>query len=501
MKKRFLAILLVLAMVLGISTPNQAVNKATIKMVKGVKFTKVMGVENGDIEYCEGEAVVGSRILFLKMIGWDKYKIYATKDGKTYTKKDIGKVILDYEGFPKNTGFYYFRANIMENGNDAIIYGEYCINGFESKSVQFSMRTKDGVHFYNHTELPKLKYNHEGKLFRVGKKYVWCRKEFADADSVTENINKNTFIQKYQFFVSSDLDNWKEYCVPLSGKIKTDKQGDEYYAFKDAKRSYNHYSQMEAMEGDGTYLYATVTFMPYDEMWGGEPAETYIFRTRDFKHFEKVPGIGTCPKETSYKKDNYYNERIYSVENGRTYGISFTEMVDFREDSVYIGSYQLSYGKKPGDKMKKIFTFHPKKYKGKTFPYYNRITCNHDGTYFSLMFDMEKQNRLFVSKTGTGDFKEYSMAIEPGSCGKCWEDKKKGYRIMEIANKNMEDGYFQGYYGAKYLLFSKDGFAKSYKVMMPKETLDVEINGSIIVAATKDFYFYIPLSKIYKKMK
>lgn len=478
MTKRLAAVLLALTMVFGVVTPAtvQAATKATVKTVKGVKFTKSKSDAKQKYDYTQDTAVVGSRIMLVKHIKDGKDVLLTTKNGKTFSKVNLQPVILKHAGYKKTKGKEVAIDGILQGSKVVIVYGTI-YDSKTYKKITYVIKTKNGKKFFGYTKIPTLTRDYfSGKLLRAAGKYVWIYNWTECEDSCKENKTKKTFVMKYKFFVSKDLKKWSSHYVTFSGTLKN-----KLHVFKDAKRKTNHFMTMYDPKGDSKYLYVSAHFMPYDEGGFEDPGEEYVFRSKDFKHFEK---IDTASSGLIGKMKHY--EDVLFTRPGRQYATSIDWGVNNKDYSYYVGGFSFAYAEKPGAKMKKIFTYNPKKYKGKTTNAWANWNAN--GKNVSLFFEREKQSSLFVSTNGISGFKEYTTDIKLSKCSTVCSDEKRGYKIIV-------------YDDMKYLLFSKNGFVTTYKVKLPAKAQDFEWNNSTMVITTKQGHYYISLAALYKKLK
>lgn len=457
------------AMLFGQAMPAQAAGKTSLKTVSGVKFKEGKGADKTGFARVLGMVNAGNYLMYLKEDKNGKPYLVYTKDGKNYKQTDLRKALQNTGKLSKEDVESSWIMHISVVDNEVIISG-----GFGNE-LSFQLRTKNGSSFTYHKTPDCKQLSNYSRMLKVGSTYVLLRSWIEDQDEIKENGKE--IKARFKYYTSTDKKNWKSCWVELKGSKNA--KGEIEYA--DAKRKDNHYLVLSGIGAEGKYLYFGITYRPYSSANAADRHEYYIYRTKDFKTYEKV-----AVSNKSLIKNMEHQEDISFTRPGAVYGITDDWDANTTDWSYSLGSFTLTYAANADSKFKEVFAYKPGNYSSKTLTYtYN---WKETGEQVSLFFERQKDNSLFVSKNGTSGFKEYKTSIKASKCRGIWSDTKNGYRIM-------------GYDDMKYLLLSKDGFIKSYQVKLPSGAQSIAIKGNLLSVTAKKGNYYISLSELYKKLK
>lgn len=427
--------------------------------------------------------------MYLKDAGNGKTYLLSTKDGKKYTQKDVKAVV---KSFLKKMGKW--KKSYAENiwfGNISVLDGEAVLCGSYGEERAFMLTTKDGqkISFY---EMPGFEeFSNTAQILKVGSRYVWIR-DYVEGQDSLEPVGgvvgeRTVMASRYQYYVSEDKKIWNMKRIDIKGYPKASSNEWEMDDYFDAQRKENKYLLLNGVMADGDYLYFGITYRPGSDANEGEVSESYVYRTKDFETYEKV-SLSDKPVPEVTKKTAEHTEDLYLTKKDVRYG-AVTDG-NYNPGSS-MSAFSLTRGSSAGDDFKEVFSYDPGKYKSKTLGCL--FNWENTGKNVSLIFKREKDNSLFVSKDGQKDFKEYKTSIDPSNCKGIWEDTKKGYKILGYQIYESD--------GISHLLFSKNGFAKTYRVKLPSGTLGVEIRGDLLLVTACKGNYYVKLSNLYKKMK
>ncbi len=459
-------LLMVFIMGLGQALPIHAAERASVKAVSGVKFSKGKGA-NKKLNWCYGSVYTGDYIMYLKSNESGKDFLISTKDGKNYKKTDLTKLIqlAGNVGKKKAKEAYFTSASVVDD--EAVLCG-----GFADESC-FLIKTKDGANFF-YQSMPECKeLSQYSQLFKVGSKYVWIRTWDEGQDYIDEQMD-GTVVAEFQYYVSETGEIWDSHYISLSGI----KNADGMIEYDDAVKKENRHLLLSGVVSEGGYLYFNITYRPYSEGGMGDAHETYVYRTKDFETYEKVDIYDGMTNEVTE-----WEQSIAFDRKGSLYGTAAEWNVDTENWEYNVEGFVMAKAENESN-FKQIFTYNPKDYNS------NTTNCiynwNEDGTWISVFMEREKETGLFVSETGNSSFKEYQTEIKPSKCSGIWEDAKNGYKIM-------------GYDEMKYLLFSKNGFITSYKVELPDTTQGIAVKDDILSTTTEKGNYYVKLADLYKQ--
>lgn len=487
--KRFTKILsacmLTLAMLATAVSPVQAAGKATIKTVSGVKFQKGMGADKTTFEYTSDSVNTGTYIMYLKNTASGKTYLISSKDGKKYSQTDLRATAKKLGGLSKkNTDSLYF-GSLTLLGNEVAICGSY---GNEKPCM---LTTKNGKTF-TFSKLPEFKeFSSSARILKAGSNYVWIRDfvegqdEIIGEDGLIQEGDQFKINARYRYYISDDKKTWMPKNICIKG-MENDKE--EVLFYNDAQREKNKFLLLNGVMSDGDYLYFGITYRPSSDANEGEISESYVYRTKDFETYEKVT-LSDQPLPKVTKTTAEHIEDLYLTRTDVRYGAV--------EDWIYksgssLGTFTLTRGSSTGNNFKKLFSYDAGAYSSKTNGYL--MNWEDTGKNVSLLFERAKDNSLFVSKDGATNFKEYKTSIKASQCCGIWEDAKKGYKILGYKKYTESDEM-------THLLFSKNGFVKTYQVKLPSGAQRIEIKGDILSVAAQKGNYYIKLSDLYKKMK
>lgn len=508
MKKRILAAVLGTAILLatGLGFGNTAcagytdnIPRIIIKNVKDapIHLSEVKSIM-GRYDYDAPDvAKLGKRIFMLEEAYMKDRVLVSTEDGETFTRKVLSEKFFQKLGLSK------------KRASDIGIYGIYELNGEinicgwaysrDQGDYALTVKTRNGKDFYG----MKLSKEAPWPDFKLGNRYVqvYTGDEY-DTTKIKDKKNK-TFTINYKVKVSEDCENWTQTAFSLSGKLSG-----KDYIYDDTRHRANATVYVGNVWHDEEYAYLEVTYYGnnhknYDEeidpdiMW----SEEYVYRTRDFEHYEKMDLPGN-----TFEDRQQHDEDIVSAGASGLFAAThdYVYVSDYYEDGGRLENYTLSRNGEP------VFTYHPEKYDGyETEKNYTRewkeLVNEKTGTT-TLFFEREildppdgewdkkeeYQTAVFISGDGRGDFKEYKSKLSLDKLGKMHTDDAHGYQILERTK-------FPG--EIVYLLFSKDGFAHSFKVKLPRYTKAIELNGDVLVGCSRKNYFSIPLAELYQKME
>lgn len=492
MKKRYKkltkimsACMLTFAMLAGAVSPVQAAGKASIKTVSGVKFQKGTGADKTKFENTTDSVNTGTYIMYLKNTASGKPYLISTKDGKKYSQTDLRAIAKKIGGLSKK------NLESLWFGSMTLLDKEVAICGSYGDEKPCMLTTKNGKTF-TFSILPEFQeFSSGARILKVGSKYVWIR-DFVEGQD--EILGEDGLIQvgdqfkinaRYRYYISDDKKTWMPKNICIKG-MENNKE--EILFFNDAQRKENKYLLLNGVMADGNYLYFGITYRPHSDANEGETSESYVYRTKNFETYEKVTLSDQSLPEVT-KNTAEHIEDLYLTRTDIRYG---TVEDWFYKSGSTLGTFMLTRGSSAGGDFKEVFSYDAGAYSGKTNGYL--LNWESSGKNVSLIFERAKDNSLFVSKDGAKGFKEYKTSIKASQCCEIWEDAKKGYKILGYKKYTESDEM-------THLLFSKNGFVKTYQVKLPSGAQSVEIKGDILsVTAQKDNY-YIKLSDLYKKMK
>lgn len=478
-------IVLAFAMLIGMASPVQAAGKATVKTVSGVKFQKGTGADKTTFENTSAAVNTGTYIMYLKNTASGKPYLISTKDGKKYSQTDLRAIAKKLGGLnKKNTDSLWF-GSITLLGNEVAICGSY------GEQKPCMLTTKNGKTF-TFSKMPQFNdFSYCARILKAGSKYVWIRDsvegkdEISREDELIQEENQFKIEARYRYYISDDKKTWTPKNIRIKG-MENDKE--EILFYNDAKRKENKYLLLNGVMSDGVYLYFGITYRPHDEGNEGEISESYVYRTNDFETYEKV-ALSDQPLPKVTKNTAEHIEDLYLTRTDVRYGTV--------EDWIYkagssMDAFTLTRGSSAGNDFKTVFSYDAGAYGSKTKGCI--FNWEDTGKNVSLLFEREKDNSLFVSKDGKTGFKEYKTPIKPSQCCGIWEDAKKGYKILGY-KENTESN------GMTHLLFSKNGFVKTYQVKLPSGAQSIVIKGDILSVTAQKGNYYLKLSDLYKKMK
>lgn len=478
------ACMLTLAMLVGIASPVQAAGKATIKTVSGVKFQKAKGADKTRFSYLAGSVNTGTYVMYLKNAENGKPYLLSTKDGKKYTQTDLKATVKKMGIISKKNADSLWFGSISVLDKEVVLCGSYG----EEKS--FMLTTKNGKTFSFYM-MPNFKeFSGNAQILKVGSKYVWLRNfvegqdEISGEDGLIQEGDTFRVVARYRCYVSDDKKTWQPKNIGVKGV--EDNRGEILY-YNDAQRKENKYLVLNGVMSDGEYLYFGITYRPHNDGNEGEISESYVYRTKDFETCEKV-ALSDQPLPEVTKNTAEHMEDLYLTKKDVRYGT----VTDWKFNSgSSMKAFSLTRGSSAGDDFKEVFSYDAGAYSSKT----NGCLLNWESTgkNVSLLFERAKDNSLFVSKDGRTDFKEYKTSIRASQCSGIREDAKNGYKILGYQIYESD--------GISHLLFSKNGFVKTYRVKLPSGTLGVEIKGDLLLVTAFKGNYYVKLSDLYKRMK
>ncbi|MGN0170027.1 MAG: hypothetical protein ACI39H_04610 [Lachnospiraceae bacterium] len=475
MKKRDLQVIILLALCLCMLFCNvsivSAAGKTTIKTISNIKFTKATGASTTKLGEVTGQVATSKYVMYLKKTSAGKPYLVYTSNGKSYKQVDLTKQVQKLAGVTSKKAAQYYFAGISAVGNEVII------SGSTATKKPFQLRTTNGSKYTYH--VMKSTDNGSGcsEMLKVGDTYVLIRSFSESNDKYEESSDGATFTSKFLFYISKDKKVWNKKYISLDGIVNN--QGN--CEFRDTLRKENQYAVLSGVKTDGTYLYIGIIYRPHSEGGVGNASEYYVYRTKDFETYEK---INSCEKEP-LEGSSWY-EDITITKSGIMYGLAEDWAYNEKTCEEFLDSFTFTRAENNDSAYEEVFSYDAGQYEDHTFGYLNN--WNSDGTMVSLFFKRKEGNSLFVSEDGKTDYKEFSTSIDPEKCRGIWEDTKNGYKIM-------------GYDNMKYLLFSKDGFVKTYKVKLPTGTQSVAVKGNLLLVTVKQGNYYIGLSTLYGKMK
>lgn len=483
--KMLFACMLTLAMLATAASPVQAAGKATVKTVSGVKFQKGTGADKTKFEHTSASVNTGTYMMYLKNTASGKLYLISSKDGKKYSQTDL-RATAKKQGVlnKKNTDSLWFGSMTLL-GNEVAICGSY------GEQQPCMLTTKNGKTF-TFSEMPKFEeFSSGARILKVGSKYVWIRDFVEGYDRIggerglIQEGDQFKIEASYRYYISDDKRTWSPKNIYIKG-MENGKE--EILFYNDAKRKENKYLLLHGVMSDGIYLYFGITYRPHDEGNEGEISESYVYRTNDFETYEKV-ALSDQPLPKVTKNTAEHIEDLYLTRTDVRYGTV--------EDWIYkagssMDAFTLTRGSSAGNDFKTVFSYDAGAYSSKTNGYL--LNWESTGKNVSLLFEREKDNSLFVSKDGKTGFKEYKTSIKPSQCCGIWEDAKKGYKILGYKKYTESDEM-------THLLFSKNGFVKTYQVKLPSRTQSVVIKDDILSVTAQKGNYYLKLSDLYKKMK
>lgn len=479
------ACMLTFAMLAGAVSPVQAAGKATIKTVSGAKFQKGTGADKTTFEHTSASVNTGTYIMYLKNTASGKPYLISTKDGKKYSQTDLRAIAKKLGGLSKKNVDSLYFGSLTLLGNEVAICGNY---GNEKPCM---LTTKNGKTF-TFSKLPEFQeYSFNARILKIGSKYVWIRDyvegqdKISGEDGLIQEGNQFKIEAKYKCYISDDKRSWAPKYIGVKG-VANGKE--EILFYNDAQRKENKYLLFNGVMADGAYLYFGITYRPHDEGNEGEISESYVYRTKDFETYEKVT-LSDQPLPKVTKNTAEHMEDLYLTRTDVRYGVA-TDWIYKTGSSL--DTFALTRRSTAGGDFKKVFTYDAGAYSSKTNGYL--LNWESTGKNVSLIFDRVKDNSLFVSKDGKGGFKEYKTSIEASHCCGIWEDAKKGYKILGYKKYTESDEM-------THLLFSKNGFVKTYQVKLLNGAQSVAVKGDILSVTAQKGNYYIKLSDLYKKMK
>ncbi|MBE5906410.1 MAG: hypothetical protein E7277_06395 [Lachnospiraceae bacterium] len=450
-------------------------------------------------------AYLGKRIFILERRSQKANALLSTEDGKQFTKQVFTEKFLKQFDIPKKYSYYLGVEDIKEVNGEIVIYG-YGYEKMGNDSKDFSFKTKDGTHFYDFQVMDKPK---QSENLKIGKYYVKSWVDDYDAtikkDKTTKTFTKNIPIQ-----VSEDGEEWKEIYFSLHGTIK----GRDYF-YDDVQHRYNTSVRLDETWHDDTYMYFDMRFYGDDRKNNEETdkqaeeeydwSESYVYRTKDMIHFEKL----NLPGNTDSDRFQHVEEMVYAGKNGAlavTYDNPF--IGTWYEDGFYMQHVTFC----DPNTMKPVLTYDAAQYDdnkdNRNFTKSWAIRVSEQTGKTAILLDREYEEEvweendmkfweeyptsIFISQDGKHDFKEYKSKIRIENLGEVHDDVEHGYQILERTEFPRT---------IKYLLFSKDGFAHSFKVKVPKDTRFITLHGDLLIGVSLTKYFSIPLTELYSKME
>lgn len=478
-------IALAFAMLIGMASPAQAAGKATIKTVSGVKFQKGTGADKTKFESTSASVNTGTYLMYLRNTASGKPYLISSKDGKKYSQTDLRAVAKKLGGLSKkNTNSLYFGSLVLLS-NEVAVCGSY---GNEKPCM---LTTKNGKSF-TFSKMPEFEeFSSSARILKVGSKYVWIRDFVEGQDYIggerglIQEGDQFRIEASYRYYISDDKTTWSPKNIYIKG-MENNKE--EILFYNDAQREKNKFLLLNGVMSDGDYLYFGITYRPHDDANEGEISESYVYRTKDFETYEKVT-LSDQPLPKVTKNTAEHIEDLYLTKADIRYG---TVADWLYKSGSSLGTFTLTRGSSAGDDFKNVFSYDAGAYSSKTNGYL--LNWESTGKNVSLIFERAKDNSLFVSKNGTTDFKEYKTSIKASHCCGIWEDAKNGYKILGYRKYTESDEM-------THLLFSKNGFVKTYQVKLPSGAQRIEIKGDILSVPVQKGNYYLKLSDLYKKMK
>lgn len=477
------ACMLTAVILLAAALPAQAAEKATVRSVSGVKFQKASGTGKAALGSYYASVSTGTYFMYLNSAG-EKTYLVSTKDGKKYAQTELRSVVKKLGKLSKR------NAESISFGNMSVLDGEVVLCGSYGEEKSFMLTTKNGKKF-TYYKMPDFKeFSYGAHILKAGSKYVWLREYVEGQDEITGEAglvqDGPTFKvdAAYRCYVSDDKKTWYPKKLVVKG-VQNGK--DEILYYNDTQRKNNKYLVLNGVMSDGEYLYFGITYRPHSDANEGEASESYVYRTKDFETCEKV-ALSDQPLPKVTKRTAEHIEDLLLTKSDVRYG-AVTDW-NYQSGSL-MGAFALTRGSSADGGFQTVFSYDPGAYSGRT----NGCLYNWEetGKNVSLLFERTKDNSLFVSKDGQTGFKEYQTSIQASHCRGIMEDARHGYKILCYQTYTESDEI-------DYLLFSKNGFAKTYRVKLPKGALSAQIKGNRLLVMARKGNYYISLSDLYKKM-
>lgn len=477
--------------------------KAKFVHVDNVPFEKVRGsqqIPNGRSDDSIKAEWFGGR-LYLLGEGNRESALFSTEDGRKYDRLNFDADFFEKVGLPKKWLSDCIMSGMKVENGELVLTGYYDLEN-EYKCPSFTVRTKNGKEFYGYQEVqePEILEQYYMGSFHIGKTEIRVGDYWYDNVCRSFKIDKESgrFTEKYYFLISTDGKKWKKKSFSLQGKVEGKK-----HIYDEDLRKIHCVTDFQEAWCDGTYFYINMAFRDGTHQAEEDEhvaySEAYVYRTRDFEKFERLPIPGT---ETDL--DSEHREMLVMNKNGSYIGVSEEYKYDgdcYDCDNRYLSKLSISRGKP----LKLDFTYKAGEYhywgdeddQAKEWKLYQN---EQTGGVTLFMIRRNYPDSIFVSENENEPFKGYEGKWNIERMGQCYTDKVNGYQILEVKVDSNEEGWASNDY-LTHLYISKDGFVNTYEVDLPKKIRYVRNTEDTLLAIGANEQYYIPLEKLYGLLK